>query len=113
MKNDVLIFSVQILEAITTSRCNESFSLERLELMGDSVLKYFISGHLFCKHPKKHEGQLTSLRTLEICNSKLHKVGTDKNLQVCCNHFIIHLMFFFHLLFNVIDKTDIYKRLSI
>ncbi|KDP34010.1 hypothetical protein JCGZ_07581 [Jatropha curcas] len=29
-----------ILEAITSLRCNEAFSMERLELLGDSVLKY-------------------------------------------------------------------------
>ncbi|KAL0297330.1 UNVERIFIED_CONTAM: Endoribonuclease Dicer3 [Sesamum radiatum] len=34
------ISSSLILEALTTLRCNETFSMERLELLGDSVLKY-------------------------------------------------------------------------
>ncbi|CAL9102191.1 unnamed protein product [Musa textilis] len=35
--------SFLILEAITTLRCCEDFSMERLELLGDSVLKYAVS----------------------------------------------------------------------
>uniref|UniRef100_A0A5B7CE62 Uncharacterized protein n=1 Tax=Davidia involucrata TaxID=16924 RepID=A0A5B7CE62_DAVIN len=75
------ISSSLILEAITTLRCNESFSMERLELFGDSVLKYTVSCHLFLKYPKKHEGQLSARRSWAVCNSTLHKLGTDCNLQ--------------------------------
>ncbi|KAA8546198.1 hypothetical protein F0562_003063 [Nyssa sinensis] len=75
------ISSSLILEAITTLRCNESFSMERLELFGDSVLKYAVSCHLFLKYPKKHEGQLSARRSWAVCNSTLHKLGTDHNLQ--------------------------------
>uniref|UniRef100_A0A0E0JSJ4 Uncharacterized protein n=1 Tax=Oryza punctata TaxID=4537 RepID=A0A0E0JSJ4_ORYPU len=38
--SDSNISSFLILEAITTLRCSEDFSMERLELLGDSVLKY-------------------------------------------------------------------------
>ncbi|KAK7410183.1 hypothetical protein VNO78_00768 [Psophocarpus tetragonolobus] len=70
-----------ILQALTTLRCAESFSMERLELLGDSVLKYAVSCHLFLKYPKKHEGQLSSRRSSAVCNSTLHKLGTDRKLQ--------------------------------
>ncbi|KAK4485843.1 hypothetical protein RD792_008490 [Penstemon davidsonii] len=70
-----------ILEALTTLRCNESFSMERLELLGDSVLKYAVSCHLFLKYPKKHEGQLSSHRSRIVSNSALHKSGTNRKLQ--------------------------------
>ncbi|XP_044463559.1 endoribonuclease Dicer homolog 3-like [Mangifera indica] len=70
-----------ILEALTTLRCCEKFSMERLELLGDSVLKYAISCHLFLTYPKKHEGQLSGRRQSVICNSTLHKFGTDRKLQ--------------------------------
>lgn len=56
--------------------------MERLELLGDSVLKYVVSCHLFLKYPKKHEGQLSALRQSAICNSNLHKLGTVRKLQV-------------------------------
>ncbi|KAG6417141.1 hypothetical protein SASPL_119292 [Salvia splendens] len=70
-----------ILEALTTQTCNESFSMERLELLGDSLLKYAVSCHLFLKHPEMCEGQLTFNRKLIISNSALHKFGTDRKLQ--------------------------------
>jgi len=56
--------------------------MERLELLGDSVLKYAVSCHLYLKYPKKHEGHLSSLRQWAVRNSTLHKLGTDCNLQV-------------------------------
>ncbi|KAL4597279.1 hypothetical protein ACB092_12G222500 [Castanea dentata] len=79
--SDFQISSTLILEALTTLRCCESFSMERLELLGDSVLKYAVSCHLFLKYPEKHEGQLTARRSWAICNSNLHKLGTDHKLQ--------------------------------
>jgi len=56
--------------------------MERLELLGDSVLKYVVSCHLFLKYPKKHEGQLSARRSLAVCNSTLHKLAIDRKLQV-------------------------------
>lgn len=56
--------------------------MERLELLGDSVLKYVVSCHLFLKYPTKHEGELSELRKGAICNSNLHKLGTARKLQV-------------------------------
>ncbi|PIA59016.1 hypothetical protein AQUCO_00400102v1 [Aquilegia coerulea] len=73
--------SFLILEALTTLRCCEDFSLERLELLGDSVLKYVVSYTLFLKYPMKHEGQLSARRSFGVCNSTLHKLGTDRKLQ--------------------------------
>ncbi|KAF7134712.1 hypothetical protein RHSIM_Rhsim08G0003600 [Rhododendron simsii] len=80
-QSDFWISSSLILEAISTLRCSESFSMERLELLGDSVLKYAVSCHLFLKYPEKHEGQLSSQRSLAVCNATLYKVGIDRNLQ--------------------------------
>ncbi|XP_050365532.1 endoribonuclease Dicer homolog 3-like [Argentina anserina] len=75
------ISSSLVLEALTTLRCCDNFSLERLELLGDSVLKYAVSSYLFLKYTEKHEGQLTARRTRAICNSNLHKLGIKKKLQ--------------------------------
>ncbi|XP_043722967.1 endoribonuclease Dicer homolog 3a isoform X4 [Telopea speciosissima] len=80
--NDSPISSSLILEALTTLRCCEKFSLERLELLGDSVLKYAVSCHLFLRYPKKHEGQLSARRSWAVCNSTLHKLGTNRKIQV-------------------------------
>ncbi|MED6203666.1 helicase [Stylosanthes scabra] len=70
-----------ILEALTTLRCCEKFSMERLELLGDSVLKYVVSCHLFLKYPKKHEGQLSERRKWAVCNLTLHTLGINRKLQ--------------------------------
>ncbi|MBA0752984.1 hypothetical protein Gogos_000140, partial [Gossypium gossypioides] len=70
-----------ILEALTTLRCCESFSMERLEFLGDSVLKYAVSCHLFLRDPEKHEGELSMIRSFALSNSTLHKLGTDRKLQ--------------------------------
>ncbi|KAK8597626.1 hypothetical protein V6N13_095026 [Hibiscus sabdariffa] len=79
--SNIDIPSSMILEALTTLGCCESFSMESLELLGDSVLKYTVSCTLFLKNPSKHEGQLSSRRSLAVCNSTLHKLGTDHKIQ--------------------------------
>ena len=78
----IWFLSCQILEAITTLRCCETFSLERLELLGDSVLKYVIGCDLFLRYPMKHEGHLSDMRSTAVCNATLHKHGIWRSLQV-------------------------------
>ncbi|VVB04858.1 unnamed protein product [Arabis nemorensis] len=75
------ISSTSILEALTALTCSEAFSMERLELLGDSVLKYVVSCYLFLKYPDKDEGQLTRQRQSIISNSNLHHLATDRKLQ--------------------------------
>ncbi|XP_039850430.1 endoribonuclease Dicer homolog 3a-like isoform X2 [Panicum virgatum] len=75
------ISSFLILEALTTLRCCEDFSMERLELLGDSVLKYAVSSDLFLRFPNKHEGQLSSRRQEIICNATLHRFGIERKIQ--------------------------------
>lgn len=79
--SNTCVSSFLILEAITTVRCCEDFSLERLELLGDSVLKYAVGCYLFLKFPTQHEGQLTYCRSRVICNATLHRLGTKRNVQ--------------------------------
>jgi endoribonuclease Dicer len=80
------------MEALTTSRCLECFSYERLELLGDSFLKYAISCHLFLKYEKKHEGQLSARRAWGISNATLHRLAMTRNLPVSTYvcHYIIN-----------------------
>ncbi|ESQ45973.1 hypothetical protein EUTSA_v10010061mg [Eutrema salsugineum] len=75
------ISSTSVLEALTTLTCAEAFSMERLELLGDSVLKYVVSCSLFLKYPAIDEGKLTRKRQSIISNSNLHRLATDRNLQ--------------------------------
>uniref|UniRef100_A0A1J3J3H8 Endoribonuclease Dicer-like protein 3 n=1 Tax=Noccaea caerulescens TaxID=107243 RepID=A0A1J3J3H8_NOCCA len=75
------ISSKSVLEALTTLTCPEAFSMERLELLGDSVLKYVVSCSLFLKYPDKDEGKLSRQRQSIISNSNLHRLATDRRLQ--------------------------------
>ncbi|KAI5002326.1 hypothetical protein ZWY2020_026976 [Hordeum vulgare] len=79
---DSNISSFLILEAITTLRCSENFSMEHLELLGDSVLKYAVSRHLFLKFPDKDEGQLSSSRDDIISNAALYGFGIGHTIQL-------------------------------
>ncbi|CAK9179473.1 unnamed protein product [Ilex paraguariensis] len=72
----------RVLEALTTERCNERFSLERLEVLGDAFLKFAVGRHLFLLHDALDEGQLTRMRSNLVNNSNLFKLATMSNLQV-------------------------------
>ncbi|XP_051131155.1 dicer-like protein 4 isoform X2 [Andrographis paniculata] len=72
----------RILEALTTERCSESFSLERLEMLGDAFLKFAVGRHLFLKHELLDEGQLSNKRSNITSNTNLHKLSKKRNLQV-------------------------------
>ncbi|CAM6106501.1 unnamed protein product [Calypogeia fissa] len=72
-----------ILQALTTAKCLESLSLERLEFFGDSFLKFAVSKRLFLVHDKKYdEGLLTKMRQSVICNLSLHRRGVAHKLTM-------------------------------
>eukprot|EP00250_Pteridium_aquilinum_P017318 c23569_g2_i1 orf=455-2809(+) len=80
LPKESVVSSKKVLEALTTQKCMDSFSLERLELLGDSFLKYAISRHLFLVHEEADEGFLTSRRTEKICNASLFTLGSKLGL---------------------------------
>eukprot|EP01038_Epipyxis_sp_PR26KG_P007041 gene7041-9616_t len=71
-----------ILEALTPTLIEEEFKnkSERLELFGDSFLKYIIAVQLFLLYPEYEEGQLTLQRTYYITNNFLAKKALDNDL---------------------------------
>ena len=48
---------------------------QRLEFLGDAVLQYIMSDILYQTHPDCHEGQLTHLRALLVCEAALSQVA--------------------------------------
>ncbi|XP_060171899.1 dicer-like protein 4 isoform X2 [Lycium barbarum] len=70
-----------VLQALTTEKCNEAFSLERLEVLGDAFLKFAVGRHLFLSHNAFDEGQLTRKRSNTVNNSNLYMVAIRNNLQ--------------------------------
>ncbi|XP_064603433.1 endoribonuclease Dicer-like isoform X2 [Liolophura sinensis] len=69
-----------ILQALTMSNANDFFSLERLETIGDSFLKYAITIYLYCTYPGIHEGKLSYLRSKQVSNYNLYRLGKKKGL---------------------------------
>lgn len=64
-----------ILQAITMSNSSDGINLERLETVGDSFLKYSITAFLFCMCTDLNEGKLSFLRSRQISNINLHRLG--------------------------------------
>ncbi|CAL4917737.1 unnamed protein product [Urochloa decumbens] len=72
--------ALKIMEALTTKKCQEEFSQESLETLGDSFLKYIITQHLFSKYRHQHEGTLTEMKKKLISNAALCQLACSNNL---------------------------------
>ncbi|KDQ64866.1 hypothetical protein JAAARDRAFT_684703 [Jaapia argillacea MUCL 33604] len=59
--------------ALTAPSAGFEFDYERLELLGDSYLKYISSMYLFVTHPQHKEGSLHALRQRIISNKSLQE----------------------------------------
>lgn len=71
---------LKILEALTTKECQEEFSQESLETLGDSFLKYVTTQHLYTKYKLHHEGTLTKMKKNLISNAALCQLACNNNL---------------------------------
>uniref|UniRef100_A0ACD5WPN7 Uncharacterized protein n=1 Tax=Avena sativa TaxID=4498 RepID=A0ACD5WPN7_AVESA len=72
--------ALKILEAVTTKECQEEFSQESLETLGDSFLKYVVTQHLYGKYKLHHEGTLTKMKKNLISNAALCQLACNNNL---------------------------------
>jgi len=73
---------LQVLEAITTKKCEDQFHLESLETLGDSFLKYAVCQQLFQHSHTHHEGLLSTKKDGMISNVMLCQFGCQQKLQV-------------------------------
>ncbi|KAJ8936484.1 hypothetical protein NQ314_012348 [Rhamnusium bicolor] len=69
-----------LLQALTMSNANDGINLERLETIGDSFLKYAITNYLYSKYENVHEGKLSHLRSKQVSNLNLYRLGKRKAL---------------------------------
>ncbi|KAF7267578.1 hypothetical protein GWI33_019216 [Rhynchophorus ferrugineus] len=69
-----------LLQALTMSNANDGINLERLETIGDSFLKYAITNYLYSKYEYVHEGKLSHLRSKQVSNLNLYRLGKKKGL---------------------------------
>lgn len=74
--------SLELVEkAICSSAANESSNYQRLELIGDSILKFWTSAQLCAQFPGWHEGYLTRGKDRVVSNSHLCKAALDNGLD--------------------------------
>ncbi len=59
----------------------EEENYERLEFLGDSVLKLVMSDILYKKYPDYPEGRMTKIRAILVSDNVLAKIGKDINLD--------------------------------
>ena len=69
-----------VLQSLTMSNSNDAINLERLETIGDSFLKYAITAYLYCAHPDLHEGRLSHMRSKQVSNVNLYRLGRAADL---------------------------------
>ncbi|KAF9945881.1 Dicer-like protein 1 [Mortierella alpina] len=62
-----------MLEALTASSAQYAMNYQRLELLGDTFLKFLVSVDLFIRFPLLDEGRLSVKREARVCNSHLFK----------------------------------------
>jgi endoribonuclease Dicer len=60
-----------LVEAFTLPAASAGYNNQRLETLGDSVLKVCTTVHVFNKYPYRHEGQLSHLRQSCVSNRTL------------------------------------------
>lgn len=65
---------------IFENNLSEAENYEKLEFLGDAVLKLCISKYLFDKFPDYNEGELTQIRGILISDKFLAKLATDIGL---------------------------------
>jgi endoribonuclease Dicer len=73
-----------LVQALTLPSANAGFNNQRLETLGDSVLKLCTVVHLYNRFPHRHEGQLDILRRNSVSNRTLlaraKEVGLERYL---------------------------------
>lgn len=70
----------RFVEALTHSSAGDGPNYERLEFLGDAVLKLAVSGLLFERLPQASEGVLTKIRARVVADATLAKVAQGIDL---------------------------------
>ncbi|EJD06192.1 uncharacterized protein FOMMEDRAFT_145449 [Fomitiporia mediterranea MF3/22] len=70
-----------IVEALTLPSAMAGFNNQRLETMGDSVLKLSVVVYIFNAFPNRHEGQLTALKENSVSNRLLLARAKEVHLE--------------------------------
>ncbi|KAI9494240.1 hypothetical protein BDB00DRAFT_928356 [Zychaea mexicana] len=80
LRYDLPITDNLMLEAYTTPSASMAMNYERLETLGDSLLKFIATIRLYINFPFSDEGELHCLRIRVICNRALYRAA--KRLRI-------------------------------
>ncbi|KAI9264913.1 hypothetical protein BDA99DRAFT_536411 [Phascolomyces articulosus] len=80
LRYDLPITDDLMLEAYTTPSASMAMNYERLETLGDSLLKFIATIRLYINFPFSDEGELHCLRIRVICNRALYRAA--KRLKI-------------------------------
>ena len=75
LANQVFIHRSYLNETTETLESNE-----RLEFLGDSILSFVVSSHIFGKYKTSKEGQLTSIRSVLTNTETLYEISRELGL---------------------------------
>ncbi|KAI9821503.1 MAG: hypothetical protein M1832_003351 [Thelocarpon impressellum] len=70
-----------VITAICASSAREPSNYQKLELLGDSVLKFLATAQLFVEHVNWHEGYLSMGKECIVSNSRLARAARDRSLD--------------------------------
>lgn len=79
-KNIILIRLAFIHRSYLNETKVKTYSNERLEFLGDSILSFLVSEYLYKKYPTFTEGELTNLRSSIVKTATLARVAQELNL---------------------------------
>lgn len=70
-----------LVQALTLPSTNTGFNNQRLETLGDAVLKLAAVVYLYNKYPHRHEGQLDAMKRVSVSNRTLLARGIERRLE--------------------------------
>ena len=67
--------------SLSASSAFDTVNYQRLEFIGDSVLKFIVSVQLFAQHPMWHEGYLTRAKSSMVANATLARAALSQQVD--------------------------------
>lgn len=82
IKSPKTLEQLNVLNAITTAGAADIFNMERVEVLGDSFLKFAVSLYLLHKFPNWNEGYLTTMKGKMVSNKNLLYLASTLNTDI-------------------------------
>jgi dsRNA-specific ribonuclease len=70
-----------VVEALSTPSADDTTNYQRLEHIGDTVLKFLTVTHLFASHQNWHEGYLSQAKEAIVSNNRLTRAAIQSTLD--------------------------------